>query len=114
MDLALDSLQWLICHKTEPTPNQPTNQPVSINGVYHVHINLNNRMYQNTWPELNENLCVRILLGLDFQKQHTAVTFFHSGIVPKLKVNELKTKIYSLTESNLLVLQLFASLKLHV
>ena len=25
MDLALDNLQWLICHKTQST-NQPTNQ----------------------------------------------------------------------------------------
>ena len=33
MDLALNNLQWLICHKTQPNQptNQPTNQPFFLN-----------------------------------------------------------------------------------
>ena len=33
MDLALNSLQRLICHKYQPT-NQPTNQPIDINYLF--------------------------------------------------------------------------------
>ena len=85
-----------------------------IKSVHYVTISLNSRIYQNTWLELTENLCGEILIGLDFQKLHTVVTFLHSKTESELRVNELKTKVCSLPASNLLVPILFASLKLDI
>lgn len=49
-----------------------------INSMCHVNIN-------DKDLELLENLCGNILLGLDFQKQHTTITFLHGGAEPELK-----------------------------
>ena len=51
-----------------------------IKGVCHVNITLNNKQYKNTRLKVLENLCGDVLLGLDFQKQHAAVTFLDGGI----------------------------------
>ena len=72
-----------------------------IKGVCHVNIILNNKQYKNTHLEGLENLCGDVLLGLDFQKQHAAVTFLHGGTKPELKINEAGIEICSLTASKL-------------
>ena len=83
---------------------------VPIKSLCYLNIWLNNRTYENTWLELIENHCAEILLDLDFQKQLSL--FFYNG--PELRVNEVRTEVYSVTASNLLVPRLFESLKFHV
>ena len=81
--------------------------------VCHVNITLNNKQYKNSHLEKLENQCSDVLLGLDFQKQHAAVTFLHCGTEPELKINEAGIEVCSLTASKLRVLWLFANLKSH-
>ena len=82
-------------------------------GVCHVNITLNNKQYKNTCLKGLENLCGDVLLSLDFQKQHAAVTFLHGGTEPELKINEAGIEVCSLITSRLMVPRLFANLKPH-
>ena len=49
-DLAINSLQWLICHKTQPKPN-----PIYLVYMYKEDLALNNQqwlIYHKTHPKL--------------------------------------------------------------
>ena len=73
-----------------------------------------NKQYKNIRLEVLNNLRGDVILGLDFQKQHAAVTFLHEGTEPELKIDEAEIEVCSLTESKLRVPRLFAKLKPHV
>ena len=76
----------------------------SVKGICHVNIYHSNWTYENTILELIQNPCREILLSFHFQKQHTAIIF-----LPELKVNELKTEIWSLAVCYLLLTQFLGS-----
>lgn len=84
-----------------------------IKGVYHVKITLNNKDYKNARLEIFEDLYGDVLLGLDFQKQHAAVTSLHGRSKSILRIKEAEIEVCSLTAFKLMVLRLFVKFKPH-
>ena len=62
---------------------------------------VNNREYQNIKVDILQNLCSDIILGHDFQKQHSKVTFQFEGSQPELIIKPLaKSNVTALDKCN--------------
>ena len=62
---------------------------------------VNNREYQNIKVDILQNLCSDIILGHDFQKQHSKVTFQLEGSQPELFIKPLaKSNVTALDKRN--------------
>ena len=72
-----------------------------VNKLCVVAISTNNRSYIQKLSIL-ENLCVDLILGLDFQTQHQSVVFTYGGDAPTFEISfdEPPLKICGLTEIN--------------
>ena len=57
-----------------------------VRGVCKANITLHDNVYPNTQLEVIDKLCSDLILGLDFQRQHSAVILQYGGSKPELKV----------------------------
>ena len=68
-----------------------TSQSKTISKFTYVDITINKQQYKNVKLYVLENLCVDVILGLAFQKQHESVTFKFGGEKPPIEICGLAT-----------------------
>ena len=54
--------------------------------VTFINVEIQGRVYENLMLTIMEDLCVNLLLGLDFQRKHESVVFKHGGSLPPLVI----------------------------
>ena len=60
-------------------------------GYCYISFNLNNKQYNDFKVSVLNDLCVDLILGIDFQQQHESVTFQFGGDKPNLNICNLAT-----------------------
>lgn len=103
----------------EPSKQQITlaqsSSKASIVGECTVNITLNGNNYQKIKLGVMKNLCADVLLGIDFQKQHSSVTIEYGGSRSPLKIsNSNNHAVCSLAEADIPKPSLFANMKKNV
>ena len=68
-----------------------THHSNDVSQLVHSDLLVNNRLYENVKLKLLENLCVDIILGNEFQKDHKSIIFNYGGELPPLEVCGLTT-----------------------
>ncbi len=63
-----------------------TSMSKQVSCVTYIDVNIQGRVYENLELTIMEDLCVKLLLGLDFQGKHESVTFKHGGPLPPLVI----------------------------
>ena len=60
-------------------------------GYCYISFNLNNKQYNDFKVSVLNDLCVDLILGIDFQQQHESITFQFGGDKPNLNICNLAT-----------------------
>lgn len=80
-----------VTDKPESVTLASTHHSNSISQLIQSDLLVNNRQYKNVKLKLLENLCVDIILGNEFQKDHQSIIFNFGGELPPLEVCGLTT-----------------------
>ncbi|XP_042237354.1 uncharacterized protein LOC121876351 [Homarus americanus] len=84
----------------------------SVIGECTVDLYMKDSIYPNTRLGVIENLCGDVILGIDFQKQHSSVTIEYGGPRPELKISNIGNKpVCSLTSAGMSEPLLFANMQ---
>ena len=79
-------------------------------GHCYVGLTLNDKVYNNVYVGVMENLCCDVLLGQDFQRQHRRVVFEYGGPKPEFIISSTSNKTCTVVAANTQCPSIFGNL----